>query len=261
MVEAEGWTFITFGIIVTGKGEEKFLHRLLSALTHSGHCTFRVIRRIGQRSAITSERRILKMVGRGGTIPTIDESDIGLPSRQWLTESANNHLLLIDDLEEARRASWQAIYDRYRTAIDTFVGEEERGRASVHFLVPMLEAYYFANAEAINRVLGTELVDAPEDVETSSRHPKNQLKALFEGFDEVEHGSRIIEHMDLEHVLGNPRTCRALRTVFAWCTLAMGTPFDRRFALVDGEFEPITRVQLRGVDAVALVQQSDREGA
>ena len=47
--------------------------------------------------------------------------------------------------------------------------------ASVHFLVNMLEAYYFAHAAATNGVLGTELEDFEGDVE-SIRHPKNDLK-------------------------------------------------------------------------------------
>ena len=33
------------------------------------------------------------------------------------------------------------------------------GKAAVHFLVNMLEAYYFADAEAVNSVLGTKLQD------------------------------------------------------------------------------------------------------
>ena len=97
-------------------------------------------------------------------------------------------------------------------------------RASVHFLVNMLEAYYFADAAAINGVLGTELIDFEGDVETI-RHPKNDLKKLSPGFDEVEHGRLILERLDVIHVLSNPSTCRSLRTLFGWCSKAIGREF------------------------------------
>ena len=79
----------------------------------------------------------------------------------------------------------------------------------------MLEAYYFADASAINAVLNTALGDYESDVE-SIRHSKNELKKAFAGFDEVEHGGRILARLDIPHVLSRPETCAALRTLFAW---------------------------------------------
>ena len=65
--------------------------------------------------------------------------------------------------------------------------EESVGKVAVHFLVNMLEAYYFADSKAVNGVLGTDLEDFEGDVETI-RHPKNDLKRRHAPFDEKEHG-------------------------------------------------------------------------
>jgi hypothetical protein len=49
------------------------------------------------------------------------------------------------------------------------------------------------------------------------RTTKNELKALWNDFDEVAHGKDIIAALDLNHVLGAPTHCCWLRTLFAWC--------------------------------------------
>ena len=43
------WRFIHFGLIVTGKTEQKCLPDLFRIMAATGVCSFRVIRRIGQR--------------------------------------------------------------------------------------------------------------------------------------------------------------------------------------------------------------------
>jgi hypothetical protein len=122
-------------------------------------------------------------------------------------------------------------------------------RASVHFLVNMIEAYYFADAPAVNAVLGTEMVDFAGDVETIP-HPKNRRKEIVAGlgrgrsFDEVEHGRAIVERLNVAKVLGTAQTCRSLRTAFAWCRRAMGLPATELFRLADGQLSPITGAQL-----------------
>ena len=157
------------------------------------------------------------MVGTGKTIPDKDTSEIGFEARKWLSRDSNNLLLLIDDLEAARRPIKQSVFDRYRSAIDELLrSQSDRERASVHFLVNMIEAYYFADTAAVNAVLNTRLSDHPDDVE-EIYHPKNDLKKCRPGFDEVRHGEKIIEKLDLEHVLDNPKTCGSLRVLFAWC--------------------------------------------
>ncbi len=240
--EDNQWKFFTFGLIVTGRGEEEFLPDFFRSLAETGACSFRVICRIGQRSPITSQKRLLKMVGTGKKIPDRDEREIGLPARRHLTDDAT-FVILVDDLEADRASRATEVYRRYREALHTILSESQRRRASVHFFVNMLEAYYFADAKAINAVLGTSLEDYQEDVETI-RHPKNDLKGHHSGFDEVEHGRAIVARLDLPHVLSRPETCAALRTLFGWCSKAIGqTPSDR-FQLARGSYSELTKRQI-----------------
>lgn len=51
-----GWSFVKVGLIVTGETEELCLPDLFGILASQGTCSFRVIRRVGQRSPIRSER-------------------------------------------------------------------------------------------------------------------------------------------------------------------------------------------------------------
>jgi hypothetical protein len=245
--QAPSWRFRKFGLIVTGTGERDFLPRLFHALTAFG-CGFRVIAKVGQRSPITSSKRTRKMVGTGKTIPDKDATEIGIPARKWL-EASDTHLLLIDDLEHDRRGRERAVFDRYRGALDTMlVTQAQRRRASVHFLVNMLEAYYFADAAAINAVLGTTLSDWVGDVE-DIRHPKNDLKALPGAFDEVKHGKAILGILNVEHVLDDRATCGSLRVLFAWCIGAMGPRCGDRFRLESGVHDVVTGPQLAQVRA------------
>ncbi len=146
--------YLHFGLIVTGETEQEHLPKLFASLIESGICTFEVIRYIGQRSSITSERRKVKMVGRNQTIPRKDEDEIGLPARRYLESRSCAYVLLIDDLEYERRLEVGQVFARYRLALDTLLGVHKY-RASVHFLANMLEAYYFAHATAVNSALGT----------------------------------------------------------------------------------------------------------
>ena len=243
MSDADGneWEFFRFGLIVTGKGEEAFLQDLFRSLAATGHCSFQVIRRIGQLSAITSEKRILRMVGTGQRIPDKDATDIGLPARRYLASPAT-FVILVDDLEAKRKPHAQAIFQRYRDALDRMLGEQ-RHRASVHFLVNMLEAYYFADANAINAVLGTNLEDHEGDVEMI-RHPKNELKKHCASYNEIEHGKEIVAKLDVHHVLSRRETCASLRTLFGWCSNAIGqTPTDE-YELARGLYSEVTKKQL-----------------
>ena len=76
----------------------------------------------------------------------------------------------------------------------------------------MLEAYYFADATAVNSVLGTDLEDFDGDVETIP-HPKNMLKRIVaalgpdRSFDEVVDGRAIVQQLDVVKVLSRPETC------------------------------------------------------
>ena len=207
--ELPGWSFHRFALFVTGDGERAFLPRLFRTLEAERHCHFRVVHQLRQRSPIHSKAKKLEMVGRGKLIPDKDE-DIGLKARKYLAEG-DDFIVLFDDLERSRSEEANAVYARYRLAFDVMLGPLRReARASVYFLVNMLEAYYFADAPAVNAVVGTNLSDFEGDVETIP-HPKNELKkitaALGSGtiFDEIEHGREILERLDVAKV---PLTAR-----------------------------------------------------
>lgn len=240
-----------FGLIVTGKGEREFLPYLFRSLPLRANCSFRVIARIGQRNPITSEKRQLKMVGCGKTIPDRDQNEIGLPARGFLQNHPNRFLILIDDVEADRRPRIDQVFARYRLALDTMLGDGEKSRVAVHFLANMLEAYYLANSAAVNQALGTTVLDADHagDVEEIP-HPKNQLKGLFHGFDEKDDGAKIVPLLDLDHVLNNPETCAFLRSLFGWCVGRLSESAEQwdpdlsvRYQLEQGIREPLTRDQ------------------
>jgi hypothetical protein len=244
--------FFHFGLIVTGKAERKHLPKLFKSLMATGTCHFEVLRFIGQRDPIASARRKLEMVGSGKTIPDRDVTQIGLPARRYLADNRRHLVVLIDDLEHHRRAQVQQVFDRYRKAFDTILTEEQKRRAAVHFLVNMLEAYYFADANAVNTALklNPPLQDYAGDVETI-RHPKSEIKRIYPEFDEIEDGGRILDHIDIEHVLSRPDTCAWLRTLFDWCVKVLEwhsshelSPLYDKYRLCDGEQSPVTRSQL-----------------
>jgi uncharacterized protein DUF4276 len=236
------WPFFRVALLATGKGEAQFLPTLFRSLVAEGHCTFKVACKIEQQRPITSVKRIEKMVRTGKQLTSRDEN-IGLLARNLL-RGKFDYVILVDDLEHDFRDQAQDVFRRYRDALDTMLHPVGlSARASVHFLVNMLEAYYFAHADAINGVLGTELGDSEVDVE-SIRHPKNELKRLSPGFDEVEHGGLILERLDVAQVLSNPATCRSLRTLFAWCSKAIGREFTDVYRLRDGSYFEVTRPQI-----------------
>jgi hypothetical protein len=160
--------------------------------------------------------------------------------------------MIVDDLEGARRGITEAVYARYRGALDTILGPAGlQSRASAHFLVNMLEAYYFAHSEAVNAVAGFVVLakDHPTDVEQIG-HPKSELKRAWNGFDEIDHGRQIVPRLDLEHVLSRPGECCALRTMLAWCVAKLveadavwDETLTGSFRLTDGCRCPLTSGQ------------------
>ena len=239
---ATGWRFVHFGLIVTGKGERDFLPDFFRSIMATGKCSFRVICRVSQRSPIQSKKRKLRMIGSGKEIPDKDVHDIGLPARGFLS-SEDRFVLLVDDLEPSRTDDIEQVFGRYRSALDTLLSEEQIRRASVHFFVNMLEAYYFADARAVNEVLGTRLDDYDGDVE-SIRHPKNELKRIHHRFHEREHGALIVRRLDLPHVLSRAETCSSLRTMFAWIYGAIGEVEGDHLQVLDGSYNEVTEPQI-----------------
>ncbi|MCL1471070.1 DUF4276 family protein [Argonema antarcticum] len=236
--------FFYFGLIVTGQGERDHIPKLFRSLMESGICYFEVIRKVEQLTSITSNKRKITMVGSGQTIPNKDAERIGYPARDYLKKPCS-YVVLLDDLEYDRAAQAQQIFERYKDALNTIL-KNQKHRASVHFLVNMLEAYYFAHAEAINTVLGTSLTDYPGDVETI-RHPKGDIKQIYRGFNEREDGGKILDSLDIEYVLSRPDTCASLRTLFAWCSKCLGESPTDKYQLLDGILSEITKPQLEDI--------------
>ncbi len=250
MADDETWFFSDFGLLVTGKGERDFLPLLFQELKKNGRCNFVVIGRIQQLTPRTSLKKRLSITGTNKEITDKDFANIGVPARQYLNQKRPDHkrsfVLLIDDLEADRAAQARGILERYREALDKALHGREHF-ASVHFLVNMMEAYYFADSNAINAVLGTELADHEGDVE-EIKHPKNQLKQIAasqnRSFNEVTDGKTIMQKLDVLHVLDRPGTCASLRTLFGWCARAMGEEPTERFCLDSGAYSIVTGPQI-----------------
>lgn len=243
--DAPEWTFHHIGLLVTGVGEEKFLPSFLRSLMESGNCSMEVIRRIPQRSARTGPKRKLQMVNTGKTIPDSDELEIGIEARKYLSKPGSRFVVLVDDLENRRQEDHAIHFDRYRSALDTMLTpfkEDRSHRSSVHFLINMVETYYFADPRTVSEVMGSELAGNIGDVE-EIRHPKNDLKAKFPGFDEVDHGEKIAKKIDLPLVLSNPLSCASLRTLVKWCVLSTNQPVTDRFQLLSGATHAVTNGQ------------------
>jgi len=175
----------------------------------------------------------------------------------------------------AHRDQAQAKYERYRLAVDALLTRlpELKQRASVHFLVNMLEAYYFADIQALNQLYSfTPPLPEPGGAVEEIHHPKNELKHLWRqygrsGFDEKEDGATIVPALRVERVLSRADGCTWLRTLFAWCVeqiieryyemqlnpegLEMicqegnWNNFIEQCHLRDGRFAEVTRPQLR----------------
>ena len=237
--------FVRIHLFVTGKGEQEFIRDLLGPVVHDLSATVATAEFIGQ----FSPRKVLagvplKVVGTQRVVPTQLEERLSLPAAAWLRADPRCLVLVIDDLEGDRAVIAPNVFDNDRAALDKCVRDESmRRRTAVHFFVNMVEAYYFAHPEAVNRVRGTTLGAHEGDVE-SIRHPKNELKRISPGFDERADGARIVKALDLDVVLANPATCRSLRTLVGWCVHRLGGDFGDRWRLADGAYADLTRGQI-----------------
>ncbi len=241
--------WIEFGLFVTGKGERNSLPLLFRSLTNQV-CSFKVVEKIEQISPITSKKRIAEMVGKGIPLPNKRTERISLPARRYLAENHCRYLIVIDDLESRDP---QQVYDVYRLAVNSLLKPEQKARVSVHFLVQMLEAYYFAHADAVNIALKLKnpISDYSDDVETI-RHPKGKLKKIS-SYREIEDSEKISRELDLEHVLSDPNSCGFLRSCVAWIVKSLGgyanqkyiqsLNLEQKYHLHDGITNPVTRNQ------------------
>ncbi len=246
--------YFKFILFVTGQGEKEHLPKMFSSLSQSGICTFKVCEFVGQRRPITSPDRKVRMIRTGKKIPDKDLQKIGFPARKYIDEDRCNRVILIDDLEEDSKNEADEKFSRYRDAFDLALNDK-KGRASVHFLVNMLEAYFFADPDALNKALKLEPpVDKYDgDVETI-RHPKNRLKKIFSDYRETEHPGLILDSLNLDIVLENPQYCSSLRTCIKWIVdqlknypnsqeLEALLEFEERFNLKIGELYRVTSNQ------------------
>ncbi len=92
------------------------------------------------------------------------------------------------------------------------------------------------------------LADHPGDVETI-RYPKRELQHHHRGYNEIERAGAILARLDVPHVQANPRTCRLLRTLFGWCSRAIGGPLDEKYQLAEGDYLDLTRPQIDALPA------------
>ncbi len=244
-------THIYFGLIVTGDSEKGHLPNLFKPLMSTHCCTFKIIGQVPQRSPITSERKKLRKIGKGSLIPDKDVDFVKI-ARRFFQDYPYGFVLLIDDMD-GRIHQASDVFNRYRSGLNAILSSEQQQRAAVHFLVNMLEAYYFADANAINKALKLDppLTDYAGDVETIP-NPKHQLKNLYHEFNEVRDGGEILKKLDVEHVLSRPETCAWLRTLFAWCIKILeGHPYysflsdspSHKYCLSNGTYSPVTQGQ------------------
>ena len=145
------WSFFTIGVWVTGRGEREFLPAFLRSLADTGRCHILVKGRIGQLDPRSAARQLV-MVGKGRPLST-RQAEFAQRVRGFLEQSPLNLAVVVDDLEE-RRNQHQEVFDTYRQPLDRML--QPRGlqtRASVHFLVPMIEAYFLADSAALTEIL------------------------------------------------------------------------------------------------------------
>ncbi len=242
-----------FILFVTGKGEQQHLPKMFKSLSKSKICSFTVGEFVGQLRPITSPKRIPRMVGTGQQLPNGDFERIGAPARRYIQEDPCHLLMLIDDLEGISEDEAMATFNRYRKALDSGLGNDKR-RASVHFLVNMLEAYFFADSNALNSALNLEPPVGPHDGDVEAiQHPKNKLKRIFPAYRETEHPGLILDLLDLDVVLSNPNHCASLRTCIKWIVDQIKTypnqtyfdelNFERRFHLTTDKLYDVTANQ------------------
>ena len=232
--------------IVTGKGEEIFLPQFLCRLLDTGKCCFVSPRKIGQLSPRSTNRR-LEMVQAGKQI-TNRQEEIGLAARRFLAQDPSHLVILVDDLED-RCDEIKGVFELYRSSLDVMLQEDQKSNASVHFLVPMVEAYFFADVTTLNEILDTAIEEIDGDPE-AIKNPKASLKRAVKAidgskkFDEKNHGLAIAKKIDLLEVLSNPETCRSLRSLVKWCSRKIGDVDSERFQLLEGDTCHITGRQI-----------------
>jgi hypothetical protein len=204
------------GLIVTGRCEAEALDAPFNrAFAPRAACVFQVFARIGQLRPRKSPAPRLPEQASGKRLPTRDE-ELGLRALGFLRSNPDSFVLVVDDLEGDELPP---VFERYRKALDgVLAGRGMQDRAAVHFLKNMVEAYFFAHADAVNRVAQREVLPGDEDADVElMRHPKGKLSDLWAAYSETQHGGEILRALDLHHILSTPDRCCCLRSAVAWC--------------------------------------------
>lgn len=242
-----GWRHFKIRLFVTGQSEFAVLPRMLSELTLSGRCS--ITPEIAFKQLGVSTKRL---VNRSGKAVAGKAEQIGLKIRGWIQASTENLAIIVDDLEHERRGEAASLFKRYNDAVLPFLNVDPSfvRRFSVHFLVNMLEAYYFRQVAVINEVCGTTMPSHEGNVE-NLRHPKNRIDDAIrqvnprQRFREIDDGREIAKKLSLTTILDDPKSCRALRTLVAWIVERIGDGSADRYRLREGEYWDITVGQLR----------------
>ncbi|MCW8140848.1 MAG: hypothetical protein KIT58_18250 [Planctomycetota bacterium] len=179
-------------------------------------------------------------------------------------------MVAIEDLERANLHQAGHVVDYFRRAVEDVitaqdwsqrheerVREQLRTRCSFHLFVPMIEAYFFAHAGALQHL---KAVDAPRfdptvtDMEQFAVaahpglepgderlvHPKRYANflcdpsgALDRAYNETKQGLQVLANLDWSIVLSNPDHGRFLRALFhdlAWGLEVDPAPFPGQVA-------------------------------
>ena len=186
------------------------------------------------------------MVGKGKPLSSKQE-DFALKIRGFLEQSPANLALVTDDLED-RTPMHNAVFATYREPLDRILSPRGlQNRASVHFLVPMIEAYFLADATAVNEAFELA-IDEPEGDPEEIRGAKGKLKKHCQvagaNYNERTTGEVLAGRIDLEKILDNPDYCVSLRCLVKWCSRRSGEPDGDRFQLLNGKVSEVTAVQI-----------------
>lgn len=253
MSDANSGQPVCIQLVVTGHGEAKCASSVIGKIFG----TFHAIKPLEPIRADQRPRQTIRTTsGRSSgqfdkDVPTKRHLEVIRELGKRLADPAVI-CILIDDLEGGERTVAVAHFEYYRRMLNDIPAVNVTARSSAHFLVNMLEAYFFHDVEATNRVIeGLELGRHDGDVEDIS-HPKDALKNEIKqrigqnrGYRETEDAVKIVRHLNLETVLADPDQCRSLRTLVAWCWEQIGQERTDRFQLKDGAYWEVTASQLR----------------
>lgn len=242
------WRRAKFFLIVTGEAERDSLKELFRRFCHwSFHlATFTVTRRNGQhrpRAVTKGDSVPPKELGTKLDSPKAIEQ-AWLDARKHLRDE-DSFVLLVDDLEWERKDEIERVFATYSPRPVLFGDSTSAGRVGVFFLRMMREAYYWADLSAVESLLGQprSSPNVPDDVE-EIRNPKGLIEGKWPNFKDREHAGPILKALDVDWVLADPTTCASLRTLYAWCSRAMGFRDAERFQLRDGRRCPVTSPQI-----------------